>query len=153
MRNPFDPYRDYGTALLRIGLGAYYLMHAYYGGVVIGIDNLSAYNAKLGLLFPDAVAWYIVLGHLAGGALLVAGYHARLGALINLPIMAGAVYKVHLVQGFFMTGIIRDASKGIAVAGGFEYSLFLLIATVAVFFLGGGAFSLDRRKPQRVHLY
>jgi len=68
--------------------------------------------------------------------------------------MAGAVFLVHFKQGFFMTWIVVDAARGRAIAGGYEYSLFLLIATVAVLFLGSGPLVLrfPSRRPAPISL-
>lgn len=143
MNHRMERAREFGAALLRWALGAYYLMHAYFAGAVIGIPALIEFNAKVYKVpFPEASAWFIVIGHFVGGLMLVIGLYPRVGALLNIPIMAGAVLFVHAKQGFFMKGIILDASKGSAAAGGYEYALFLLIATAAVVLLGGGLFTL-----------
>lgn len=146
--------RDFGATLLRLALGAYYLMHAYYAGAVIGVQALAQANQQMyGIPFPVVAAWFIVLGHLAGGAMLVIGLYPRIGALLNVPIMAGAVLFVHLNQGFFMRGVVVSAAEGRAAAWGYEYTLFLLIATVAAVFLGGGMFTLrSPRKGIRISL-
>ncbi len=138
----------YGIALLRISLGVYYVLHGYYGAMVIGVERLAALNASMGVPLPMVGAWAVVLGHVAGGALLLIGLYPRLGALMNLPIMAGAVFMVHFRQGFFMHGIVTGS--GVAIAGGYEYSLFLLLATTAAALLGGGALSpgAARRHPR-----
>ena len=54
-------------------------------------------------------------------------------SLVNIPIMAGALFMVHLKQGFFM-------GKG----GGYEYALLVLGATMAQALLGAGAFTLRK---------
>ena len=59
--------------------------------------------------------------------------------------MASAFFLHHLRQGFFLTGIVVDAAKGIAIAGGYEYTLLVLAATVTLVLAGGGALALDRR--------
>ncbi len=58
--------------------------------------------------------------------------------------MAVAMVTAHLGQGFFMTGIILDATNGIAVAGGFEFTLTLTVASLGLAFIGPGAYALDR---------
>ena len=143
----------FGITLVRVTLGVYYLLHAYYAFWVIGVERLTQANeTSYGLMFPEAAAWFVVLGHLIGGLLLLLGFYARIGALINAMIMAGAVYAVHLNQGFFLHGIILDAKAGRAISGGYEYALFLLIATVAILFTGGGPFSLRFGRSQSISL-
>ncbi len=142
-------HQTYGIALLRVSLGVYYILHAYYGYLVVGVERLAALNALMGLPLPAICAWVVVLGHLVGGALLLIGLYARLGALMNIPIMAGAAALVHFDQGFFMHGIVTNPTTGAAVAGGYEYSLFLLLATISILLMGGGPLSLDSRTRAR----
>ncbi len=132
----------YGITLLRASLGAFYILHAYYGAVVVGVERIGALNASLGVPLPLIAAWGVVLGHLAGGALLLLGLYPRLGALMNVPIMAGAVLLVHGGQGFFLHGVVTNPVTGTASVGGYEYALFLLLATLAVCLTGGGPLSL-----------
>ena len=146
------PYQTYGIALLRVSLGVYYVLHAYYGFLVVGVERLAALNASMGVPLPALSAWAVMLGHLVGGALLIIGLYARLGALMNIPIMAGAVAIVHFDQGFFMHGIVTNPKTGAAVAGGYEYALFLLLATVVVLFLGSGPLSLDAGARSRMRM-
>jgi putative oxidoreductase len=134
---------DYGITVLRVSLGVIFLLHGYLGAFVFTPAGMSAFNASKGIPFPAITAWFVVVGHILGGALLVLGFLTRLGALLHVVIMAGAVYFVHLEQGFFMHGIIVDAVAGQAIAGGYEYSLSLLMGSMAILLLGGGPLSLD----------
>jgi putative oxidoreductase len=97
------------------------------------------YPAALG----PVLAWYLIVVHLAGGLLVIAGLWTRWAALAQVPIMASATFLVHWKQGFFMTGIVLDAATGRAIAGGYEYTLLILAATVALALLGPGALALD----------
>lgn len=152
MRNRTELARDAGAALLRLALGVYYLLHGYYAGVVIGVPVLAQANAQVyGVPFPLISAWLVVLGHAVGGLMLLIGVWPRIGALLNVPVMAGAVAFVHAHQGFFMRGEVVDAAQGRAIAAGYEYALFLLLATVASACLGGGMFTLgSSRKSGRI---
>ena len=60
--------------------------------------------------------------------------------------MASAFFLYHLRQGFFLTGIVVDPARGTAIAGGFEYTLLVLAATVTLVLAGGGALALDSRR-------
>ena len=152
MNRRLRPYQTYGIALLRVSLGVYYVLHGYYGWMVIGVERFAALNASMGIPLPTISAWAVVLGHLAGGALLLIGLYARLGALMNAFIMVGAALLVHFDQGFFMHGIVTNPRTGAAVAGGYEYSLFLLIATIAILLLGGGPLSVDSLTRSRMRM-
>lgn len=134
---------DYGITVLRVTLGVIFLMHGYLGFFVFTPAGMTAFNASKGIPLPAIMAWFVILGHFLGGASLVFGLLTRLGALVHVVIMAGAVYFVHLNQGFFMQGIIVDAAAGKAIAGGYEYAVSLLMGSIAVLLLGGGPLALD----------
>ena len=124
---------SYGVTILRVVLGAIFVMHAYYALFQYGIRGTIAFQRSLGLPLPEIGAWYVVIAHGIGGALIVLGVITRWAALVNLPIMAGAFFLVHLKQGFFMG---RD--------GGYEYVLLVLACNLALAFLGPGALALRR---------
>jgi hypothetical protein len=58
--------------------------------------------------------------------------------------MMGAVVLFQFEQGFFLRGVIIDAARGKADVVGYEYSLFILAATLAQCFLGSGALGLTK---------
>lgn len=124
---------SYGVTILRVTLGIIYIMHAYLALFVYGVRGTIAFQRSLGLPLPEVGAWYVIVAHGLGGALLALGLFTRWAALANLPIMAGAFFLVHLRQGFFMG---KD--------GGYEYVLLILAATLAQVFLGSGALALRR---------
>jgi putative oxidoreductase len=136
-----------GLALLRATLGAIFVMHGYLGLAVIGPAGVGTYTTRMG--FPaglgPALGWYMILAHSLGGILLVLGLFTRWAALAQLPIMASAFFLYHLRQGFFLTGIVLDQTRGIAIAGGYEYTLLVLAATLTLVLSGGGTLALDRR--------
>ncbi len=138
--------REYGITVLRVTLGVVFLMHGYLGGFVFTPAGLAAFNASKGIPLPVVTAWFVILGHFLGGASLVLGFLTRLGALIHVVIMGGAVLFVHLGQGFFMHGIIVDAAAGRAISGGYEYALVLFMASLAILFLGSGPIAIDARR-------
>ena len=123
----------YGITILRVVLGVIFVMHAYYALFHYGIRGTIALQRSLGLPVPEIGVWYVILAHGVGGALIILGLFTRWAALVNLPIMAGAFFLVHLKQGFFMG---KD--------GGYEYVLLVLACNLALVFLGPGALSLRR---------
>jgi putative oxidoreductase len=124
---------SYGATILRIALGTVYVGHAYLALFVAGPRATVAMQRSLGLPLPEIGAWYVILAHGVGGALLIVGLWTRWAALANLPIMAGAFFLVHLREGFFM-----------GARGGYEFALLVLAATLAQVFLGAGALALRR---------
>ena len=74
---------------------------------------------------------FIPWAHLFGGAMLLAGLFTRLAALLQIPILLGAVFFVNARQGIF--------------AGASDLLFSIMILIMLFFFLveGGGPFSLD----------
>jgi putative oxidoreductase len=119
-----------GITLLRVVLGLVYAMHAYLALVIFGPSGMVAYQVKNGIPFPEIATWYLILAHGLGGLCLVLGIFPRWAALANVPVMLGAIVFVHLKSGFWVH------------QGGYEYTLVLLLASVALAMTGGGALSL-----------
>lgn len=67
--------------------------------------------------------------HLLGGSLLVVGLFTRLSALINIPILIGAVFLVNLKIGFHQSDLL--------------FSIIVLFLLVFFLIEGGGPLSLD----------
>jgi putative oxidoreductase len=130
----------WGTLLLRLMIGVVYVMHGYLALVILGPPTVASYITRMGYpqALATALAWYLVAAHLAGGVLIIIGLWTRWAALANVPPMASAVVLLHLKQGFFMTPV------GPTTVGGYEFSLTVLVATIALVFLGSGALSAER---------
>ena len=124
----------YGATLLRLILGIVYIMHAYLAAVVFGPAGMIAYQAKNGVPFAEIGAWYLILAHGLGGICLVLGLYTRWAALANVPVMLGAVLFVHSKNGFWAH----------SNPPGYEYALVLLVVSLAVAMIGGGALALRR---------
>ena len=124
----------YGVLVLRVVLGVVYIAHAYLALVVMGLAKAVEYQRAMHIPLPEIGVWYLIVAHGLGGILLILGLLVRCAALANIPIMAGALWFVHLQQGFFVFG-----SKF-----GYEYVLVLLGATIAQALLGAGAFTLKK---------
>jgi putative oxidoreductase len=136
----------YGITLLRLAVGAIYLMHAYLAVGVTGVHGTARFMASVGLPNPVLMGWVVILAHGLGGLLLVLGAFTRWAAALNAAVMAGALVRVHLDQGFFLTARIVDPAAGRAIVAGYEYVLLLLVATAALVLLGSGPLAL---RPSR----
>ena len=122
-----------------------YIAHAYYVYDVLTVDALAAMiNRRLGMAAGDYVTTYLLFAHVIGGALMILGIFTRWAAMANLPILLGAVVLFHFQEGFFLHGVIVDATRGKANVAGYEYALVILAATLAQCFLGTGAFGLSK---------
>lgn len=87
-----------------------------------------------------AVAHYVSFVHLLGGLMLAVGLLTRLAALLQIPVLAGAVFLVHLEEG------LLSPSQAL------EFSALVLFLLVVVFVFGSGRWSADHyvfeREPE-----
>jgi putative oxidoreductase len=122
----------YGATLLRLTLGVVYIMHAYLAVVAYGPAGMIDYQAKNGVPFAEIGTWYLILAHGLGGIFLILGLFTRWAALANVPVMLGALLYVHLKNGFWV------------FKNGYEYVLVLVVVSLAVAMIGGGALTVRR---------
>ena len=122
---------DYGIALLRASLGIMWIAHALLKLFVFTLPGTSQFFESVGL--PGFLAYPVFAVELLGGIALVLGIYARQAALLLVPIMAVAT-GVHIGNGWVHT------SQG----GGWEYPVFLISASIALWLAGDGAFTLKR---------
>ena len=80
--------------------------------------------------WPVVMGYLIGLAQLAGGLAVLSGVLFRLGAACIVVVMLGAIFLVHLPNGF-------DIGKG-----GAEYALTQLLLAVAFLLAGPGSYSL-----------
>ncbi|BDQ04315.1 DoxX family protein [Ignavibacterium sp.] len=130
--NWFEQNQSYAYAFLRIFVG---------GALFIrGLLFITDPNKLTQLAGSEKYFWmysYIAIVHLVGGFLLAIGLFTRLAALIQIPILFGAVFLVHLSKGFLASGQSLELSVMV---------LFLL----SVFFLfGSGELSVDSKKAHK----
>ncbi|PQJ34991.1 hypothetical protein BSZ35_10615 [Salinibacter sp. 10B] len=85
-------------------------------------------------LTTSGILIYVTAAHLVGGALLTVGLYTRLAALVQLPVLAGAVLVVHWQDG------LLSANQSL------EFSALVLFLLGLVFLFGGGRWSLDARR-------
>jgi putative oxidoreductase len=125
-----SPPSPLGPLILRIGLGAVFLAHAYGKAFVFTFAGTAEFFAAHG--FPAWTARPVFLAELLGGLALLAGFQTRLVALGLLAVIAGAI-KPHLGNGWLFTN----------AGGGWEYPTFLATALVAQVLLGPGAYAVS----------
>jgi putative oxidoreductase len=135
-----DPrFAPYGALLLRVALGAMFLAHSLYLKLaVFTLPGTVKFFESLGL--PGFSAHATIAVEAIGGLMLIAGYRTRYAALALIPVLLGATW-VHAKNGWLFTN----------AGGGWEYPVFLAIATAAVALLGDGALALSSRGAPRPH--
>ncbi len=122
---------DWGPTVLRVALGAMWIAHALLKLLVFTLPGTAQFVASVGL--PGWLATPVFAAELLGGLALVLGIYARQVSLALVPVMAGAAW-VHLPNGWVFS------SNG----GGWEYPVFLAVASVALWLTGDGAAALRR---------
>ena len=88
--------------------------------------------------FPKALAVLAALAEFFGGLGLILGFLTRLSACGTFCVMAVAILKVHLKDGFFVNWFLTQ-NKG----HGIEYSRTLLLAAASLILSGCGKPGLD----------
>ncbi|EHY87338.1 putative membrane protein [Saccharomonospora azurea NA-128] len=96
-----------------------------------GIDGTAASFEQMGVPLPGVSAWIAALVEIVGGAALLIGVALPVAGVLLAAVMLGALFMVHLGQGFFASG------------GGIELVL-LLAATALALGLNGGRYSVDQ---------
>ena len=130
----------YGALVLRVGLGAMWIAHALLKWFVYTIPGLATWLGTQGL--PPAFAWPLFIMELVGGVAIVLGFYGRYVALLLLPVLLVAAWT-HFPNGWLHT------SQG----GGWEYPIFLVVASFAYGLIGDGALALQSRRdliPRKV---
>jgi uncharacterized membrane protein YphA (DoxX/SURF4 family) len=86
------------------------------------------------------IGHYVAMAHLAGGLMLAAGLLTRLAAAVQVPILLGAVFIVHLREGFFGT------------EQNLELALLVLLLLALSVVHGGGKLSVDHYLARKYEL-
>ena len=133
--------------MLRLALGAVFIAHGgqklfgLWGGA--GLSGTAAGLGQLGLhpAYPIALATGII--EFVGGILLVLGAFTLVAAAALTLVMLGAIWTVHLANGFFLNWTLA-AGRG----HGVEYNLVLIGGLVCLALTGPGALSIDGRRAE-----
>jgi putative oxidoreductase len=126
---------DIGLLLLRLTVGLTLAAHGaqklfgWFGGP--GLDAIAPMFSQVGFEPGRRHALVAGLVEVGGGLLLALGFFTPVAATLVFAVMFVAAASVHVKKGFFLA------------SGGFEYTLVLGVAGLAIAFTGPGAFSLD----------
>ncbi|MBO6519263.1 MAG: DoxX family protein [Rhodospirillales bacterium] len=124
----------YGALLLRVSLGVMFIAH----GLILKyftftLGGTAQYFESIG--YPGFLAYVVFAAETLGGIALILGFQTRLVAFALVPLLIGAMLE-HTGNGWVFS----------AQGGGWEYPLFLIIASIVQGLLGGGAFALTKRE-------
>ena len=119
--NFLSPLAPHAHWLVRLSLAATFLYHG------IGKFPVSAFSEAMGMAVP--LAWAVTIAEIVGGAALIIGAFGkdmlpRLGGLIVIVIMIGAIGMVHFKNGWNVMN------------GGMEFQVLML--AIGVYFAARG---------------
>ncbi|MBZ5654054.1 MAG: DoxX family protein [Acidobacteriia bacterium] len=132
--------QDVSLTTLRLVLGVVFFAHGgqkmlgWFGGY--GFHGTMGFFTHMGM--PAAVAFLIICTEFFGGLGLIVGFLTRIAALGIGVEMIGAIFLVHLPNGFFMNW--AGTQKG----EGYEYHLLAIAVAAILLVRGAGAYSVDR---------
>ena len=130
---------DVSFTILRLVLGVVFFAHGaqkmlgWFGG--FGFHATMGSFAHTGM--PAPVALLVICTEFFGGLGLIVGLLTRIASLGIAGLMIGAIFMVHLANGFFMNWMGNQKGEG------FEYHLLVIAMAAALLLRGAGAFSLD----------
>jgi putative oxidoreductase len=129
-----EKWQEEAYLALRVVTGLVFFIHGYMKVFTMGVDGVTGFFASVGIPFAGLMALLVSYGELLGGLALILGLFTHWVAKLNVIIMIGAIYFVHLANGY---------SAG---NGGYEYALLILVANVVINSFGAGKYSLDAKR-------
>ena len=140
MKRLMSTSNDVALTTLRLVLGVVYFAHGaqkmlgWFGGY--GFHGTMGFFTHMGM--PAPVAFLVICTEFFGGLGLIFGLLTRIAALGIGVEMIGAIFMVHMANGFFMNWAGNQKGEG------FEYHLLAIAMSAALLLRGAGAFSVDR---------
>ncbi len=120
----------YSALLLRVSLGGLLLAHAGLKFFIFTPSGTEKFFASLGL--PGWFGLVVMAGEIICGLALILGIYARIAAVLMIADLLGAIFMVHIHNGFFFTN----------TGGGWEYPAFWAVTLVVQVLLGDGAYAV-----------
>ena len=122
-----------GKLLLRIAVGGLMLFHGIFK-LTHGIGSIEAMVTGRG--WPGYIAYGVHLGEILAPILIIIGFKTRLAALVVAIDMIAAIWLAHAGNIFQ----VKEAGGAWAI----ELEAFYLLASLALFFMGGGQHSVSK---------
>jgi len=126
-------YEDIGKLVLRLTLGILMLLHGI-AKLRNGVSGIEGLLQSHGL--PWLLAYGVFVGEVLGPALVLVGLYTRIGAVFIAINMLFAFGLAHTSQ---FTDLASDGGWALELQG------FFFFTAIAVFLIGPGKYSIDRR--------
>ncbi len=120
----------WGITVLRVAVGIVFVMHGGQKLFIYGFSGVAGVLGRVGIPLPLLSALVVTGVEFLGGAALLLGLLTRWAAVLLAINMLVAMVVVHLRAGFFLPN-------------GFEYTLTLLAASIALALTGPGEAAVD----------
>ncbi len=136
----FRTNNDITPLILRLFLGAIFFPHGaqkalgLFGGYGFS-GTMGFFTQKMGI--PVVIALLVIAAEFLGSIGLITGFLTRLSAFGIASVMTGAIFMVHLPNGFFMNWSGKQAGEG------FEFHLLAIGIALVLLITGGGGLSID----------
>ncbi|MCH8494504.1 MAG: DoxX family protein [Balneolales bacterium] len=124
-----DKYADLAPLLLRIGVGLIFIYAGW--GKITGIEGTQGFFGSIGIPMAGVMAWVVAIVEFVGGILILVGFRIQLPALLMAIIMVVAILTTKLSQDEVFHAMRLD--------------FLLLLASLALFTIGSGKYSLDKK--------
>ena len=135
---------DVALTILRLVLGVVFFAHG--AQKLLGWFGGYGFTATVGAFthmgMPAPIVYLIIATEFFGGLGLIFGFLTRIPALGIACLMVGAIFIVHLPNGFFMNWANNQKGEGI------EYHLMAIAMAAVLLLRGAGSFSVDRALSQ-----
>jgi len=132
-RQPFFHHPDLAKLILRVTCGGLLILHGSHSAIH-GIQHVKDMVTRAGL--PEFIAWGNLAGEVVAPLFMIAGYKARIAALVVAFNMIMSVLIAHRDIMF-----VRNDFGGWMI----ELNVFYMMTAIAVFFAGAGKYSLSSR--------
>ncbi len=121
--------------IFRIALGVFIT----YKGIafITTMNDLENTTAGINVWFAGAfLAHYVIFAHILGGPLIAVGLFTRVVAVLQIPILIGAVFLVNAPRGLFSVGSHMEL----------EISIIVLVGLIVMAVFGAGRYSIDAKR-------
>lgn len=123
-----------GLLMIRLVIGISFMGHGaqklfgWFGGY--GPKGTGGWMESIGIKPGVMMAVFAGLAELIGGLLFAAGFLTPVAAALIVITMLGAIFKVHLANGYWVD------------KGGIEYPFVLAVVAIAIALIGPGAYAI-----------
>jgi putative oxidoreductase len=132
----FSPYAIWGLLILRVAVGVVFLMHGIAkinpNGPTKGPSGFIGWLKSIGVPLAPVAGWGVITLETLGSILLIVGAFPRVIGLLLALNMLVAILMVKRKDGF-------TNAKG----NGWEFEFVLLVAALAIVFIGAGQLVFD----------